>query len=137
MRSHGRSTPPGSVARPCRRRRIGIRQAALTALAAVALLAVIVPLAEAHPLGNFTVNQYTRLDIARQDVSVRYVLDMAEIPTFQRRQTVDANHDGRISTAEAALESRRLVAIVAPHLHLTADGKPVRLLPENPPVAVP
>ena len=94
-------------------------------------------MASAHPLGNFTVNQYTRLDIARQDVSVRYVLDMAEIPTFQRRQIVDADHDGRISAAEAARESKRLVAIVAPHLHLTADGKPVRLALETARVAFP
>jgi ABC-type nickel/cobalt efflux system permease component RcnA len=112
----------------------GIRRAAL---AAAALLAVVVPLAQAHPLGNFTVNQYTRLDIARQGVSVRYVLDMAEIPTFQRRQIVDANHDGKISTAEAALESRRLVAIVAPHLRLTADGRPVRLALETARVVFP
>ena len=33
------------------------------AVAAVALV-VLVPAAEAHPLGNFTVNQYTRLDVA-------------------------------------------------------------------------
>ena len=61
-------------------------------------------------------------------MSVRYVLDMAEIPTFQRRQIVDANGDGRISAAEAASESKRLVAIVAPHLRLLADGRPVRLV---------
>ena len=65
------------------------------AVAALAL-AVLVPAADAHPLGNFTVNQYTRLDVAQGGVSVRYVLDMAEIPTFQRRQIVDANGDGRI-----------------------------------------
>ena len=112
----------------------GIRRAVL---AAAALLALVVPLAQAHPLGNFTVNQYTRLDIAQQGVSVRYVLDMAEIPTFQRRQTVDVNHDGRISTAEAALESTRLVAIVAPHLKLTADGKPVALRLETARVVFP
>ena len=46
------------------------------ALVAAALVcAILVPVADAHPLGNFTVNQYTRLDIARSDVSVRYVLD--------------------------------------------------------------
>jgi nickel/cobalt transporter (NicO) family protein len=100
-------------------------------IAGALLLAILVPAAGAHPLGNFTVNQYTRLDIARSTVSVRYVLDMAEIPTFQRRQIVDVNHDGRISVAEAALESKRLVAIVAPHLKLLADGRPVRLVLES------
>ena len=100
-------------------------------------LAAIVPAAAAHPLGNFTVNQYTRLDLGRSDVSVRYVLDMAEIPTFQRRGIVDANGDGRISTSEAAREKTRLVGIVAPHLRLLADGKPVRLVLEDGRVAFP
>ena len=96
-------------------------------VAAGLLLAALAPAAMAHPLGNFTVNQYTRLDVARTDVSVRYVLDMAEIPTFQRRQIVDANGDGRIGPAESARERDRLVALVAPHLRLLADGRAVRL----------
>ena len=97
-----------------------------TLIGSLVLAALVPAVAMAHPLGNFTVNQYTRLDLG-QDVSVRYVLDMAEIPTFQRRQIVDADGDGRISAAEAAAESKRLVAIVAPHLELTVDGRPVRL----------
>jgi nickel/cobalt transporter (NicO) family protein len=105
-------------------------------IAALAL-AVLIPAAEAHPLGNFTVNQYTRLDVSRADVSLRYVLDMAEIPTFQRRQLVDANGDGRIGPAEMARERDRLVALVAPHLQLLADGKPVRLALETARVAFP
>jgi nickel/cobalt transporter (NicO) family protein len=118
-----------------RRVPLGLRRTAIAA--GLALAALIPATALAHPLGNFTVNQYTRLDVARTDVSVRYVLDMAEIPTFQRRSIVDVDHNGRISTAEAALESKRLVAIVAPHLRLTADGKPVRLALESAHVAFP
>jgi nickel/cobalt transporter (NicO) family protein len=95
-------------------------------IGSLALAALVPAVAMAHPLGNFTVNQYTRLDLG-DAVSVRYVLDMAEIPTFQRRQIVDADGDGRISTAEAASESKRLVAIVAPHLLLLVDGRPVEL----------
>ena len=97
-----------------------------TLIGSLVLAALVPAVAMAHPLGNFTVNQYTRLDLG-QDVSVRYVLDMAEIPTFQRRQIVDADGDGRISAAEAAAESKRLVAIVAQHLELMVDGRPVRL----------
>jgi ABC-type nickel/cobalt efflux system permease component RcnA len=114
---------------------IGVFRIAL--VCALALAAIVPAVAMAHPLGNFTVNKYTRLDLGRSDVSVRYVLDMAEIPTFQRRQIVDANGDGRISTAEAARESRRLTAIVAPHLHLLADGRPARLALEEAHVAFP
>ena len=114
---------------------LGVFRAAL--IGALALAALVPAVAMAHPLGNFTVNQYTRLDLGRSDVSVRYVLDMAEIPTFQRRQIVDADGDGRISTAEAARESKRLTAIVAPHLRLVADGRPARLALEKVHVAFP
>ena len=118
-----------------RRVPLGARRALVAA--ALALAALLPATAHAHPLGNFTVNQYTRLDVARSDVSVTYVLDMAEIPTFQRRSVVDGDHDGRISLAEAARESRRLVAIVAPHLRLTADGRRVRLVLERARVTFP
>jgi nickel/cobalt transporter (NicO) family protein len=39
--------------------------------------------AEAHPLGNFTINRYAGLEVAGRDVYVRYALDVAEIPTYQ------------------------------------------------------
>jgi ABC-type nickel/cobalt efflux system permease component RcnA len=53
-------------------------------LLAVALAALALPtLAEAHPLGNFTVNRFSRIEVAGPRVYVRYVLDLAEIPTFQ------------------------------------------------------
>ncbi|HEY9884855.1 MAG TPA: hypothetical protein V6C98_14725, partial [Thermosynechococcaceae cyanobacterium] len=43
------------------------------------------PTAAAHPLGNFTINHYAGLQIARDGVAIDYVLDMAEIPAFQER----------------------------------------------------
>ncbi|MFN0155372.1 MAG: nickel/cobalt transporter [Gaiella sp.] len=54
----------------------------LLALAVVAALARPSG-AAAHPLGNFTVNHYSGLEIAGDTVYVRQVLDLAEIPTFQ------------------------------------------------------
>ena len=38
--------------------------------------------ASAHPLGNFTVNHYAGIELAGDRLFVRYVLDLAEIPTF-------------------------------------------------------
>ena len=43
-------------------------------------------IAPAHPLGNFSVNHYTALRTEREAVVVRYVVDLAEIPTFQEVQ---------------------------------------------------
>ena len=39
--------------------------------------------ASAHPLGNFTVNAFSGLDVSRDAVTVHYALDLAEIPTYQ------------------------------------------------------
>ena len=46
--------------------------------------------AQAHPLGNFTVNRFARVEVAGDRLYVRYVLDLAEIPTYQARP-IDAD----------------------------------------------
>jgi ABC-type nickel/cobalt efflux system permease component RcnA len=48
--------------------------------------------ASAHPLGNFTVNRFARVQVADDRLFIRYVLDLAEIPTYEARQRgVDAS----------------------------------------------
>jgi nickel/cobalt exporter len=64
------------------RRRIAF---VLTALCgALAALLAVPALAGAHPLGNFTINRYAGVEVAGSDIYVRYALDVAEIPTYQR-----------------------------------------------------
>jgi nickel/cobalt transporter (NicO) family protein len=46
--------------------------------------------AAAHPLGNFTVNRFAAIELSGRDVFVRYVLDLAEIPTYQEGDRVRA-----------------------------------------------
>src|SRR4030095_6029780 len=41
----------------------------------------------AHPLGNFSISQYTGIHIGDDAIALRYFIDMAEIPTFQELQT--------------------------------------------------
>ena len=41
--------------------------------------------AMAHPLGNFSVNHLTEVEVSRDRVDALYILDQAEIPTFQER----------------------------------------------------
>jgi nickel/cobalt transporter (NicO) family protein len=62
------------------------RLALLIGLAALALPGA----AAAHPLGNFTVNRYSGIELAGSRVYVHYVLDLAEIPTFQEGDRVRA-----------------------------------------------
>ena len=40
----------------------------------------------AHPLGNFSISQYSALRVAGKEIELRYLIDMAEIPTFQEIQ---------------------------------------------------
>jgi nickel/cobalt transporter (NicO) family protein len=57
------------------------------ALVAACLAALTTPAAAvAHPLGNFTVNRLAAVELAGDRVYVRYVLDLAEIPTYQERE---------------------------------------------------
>lgn len=55
----------------------------------------------AHPLGNFTINHYARLEVGMTEVQLYLVYDFAEIPTFQEKQTLDQNGDETISNAES------------------------------------
>jgi nickel/cobalt transporter (NicO) family protein len=52
----------------------------------IALLALLAlpAVASAHPLGNFTINRFARVEVADGRLYVRYVVDEAEIPTLQR-----------------------------------------------------
>jgi ABC-type nickel/cobalt efflux system permease component RcnA len=43
-------------------------------------------LGSAHPLGNFSISHYTAMRLESDAVVLRYIIDMAEIPTFQEIQ---------------------------------------------------
>jgi nickel/cobalt exporter len=89
----------------------------LGVLAALAVPAT----AAAHPLGNFTTNHYSRVVASGDRVYVLYVLDLAEIPTFQERSVVD--REGRDGYAA------RMVRQIRRGLTLRVDGRRVRLGP--------
>jgi nickel/cobalt transporter (NicO) family protein len=107
----------------------------LTALAAftASLLASGVALtaspATAHPLGNFTTNQLAQVRIDEGQARVHYVLDQAEIPTFQQIQRFDASGNGTIEGAEREPLLDSELAEISSGLELTADGQPLRLGP--------
>jgi ABC-type nickel/cobalt efflux system permease component RcnA len=79
-----------------------------------AVAALVLPVeAQAHPLGNFTVNRFSRVEVVGPRVYVHYVLDLAEIPTFQA------------GDVDAKTYARR----IARGAHLTVDGRAARLVP--------
>ncbi|MEU3917669.1 nickel transporter [Streptomyces sp. NPDC029004] len=99
------------------------------ALAAAALTGVMVagaPAAEAHPLGNFTVNHYNGLRLYPDHVENSAVIDRAEIAALQEHARVDANHDGRADAAESAAYAASSCAELARSLYATAGNGPLR-----------
>ena len=55
----------------------------------------------AHPMGNFSVSHYAKLQPSANGVELEYVLDLAEIPTFEMLQTWNIDR----SAPQAELES--------------------------------
>src|SRR5215218_8483897 len=91
----------------------------LLACFAFAVFASLIPReAQAHPLGNFTINHYSRLEFADEKARIDFVLDFAEIPTLQQKGKLDSNEDSKLSDAEArAYLNARLPSLVE-NLHL-------------------
>lgn len=99
-------------------------------LSVVAIVAVVVlwPVAaSAHPLGNFTINLYSGIALTPGQVRIEYVVDMAEIPTFQEMVDIDANRDGQASDAEKAAWAGRTAPRLLANVFLSVGGRPVAL----------
>ena len=79
---------------------------AVAALAVAALAALAAPPASAHPLGNFSINHLVRVQADAGTLRLHYVLDQAEIPTFQERGRAPA----AVLAAKVAEVRRRLTA---------------------------
>ena len=62
-----------------------MRRALLVTVLALGVLGLTAQGAAAHPLGNFSVNHLAKVKVSSDRVDVHYVLDQAEIPTFQER----------------------------------------------------
>ena len=87
-------------------------------LAAVLLTALTPVPAGAHPLGNFTINRYSRIEFSDERVRVVYVLDFAEIPTFQQMELLDTDGDNTVSDAESQRYLDEIVPLLADGLRL-------------------
>jgi nickel/cobalt exporter len=97
------------------------RLARYLAIAAFALGVLITAgAAQAHPLGNFSINHLVEVRISATQVDLHYILDQAEIPTFQERG---------LSSATVLARKRDEVER---HLTVTADGRaaPLQFRPQ-------
>lgn len=89
----------------------------------------------AHPMGNFSINHYAALTFAGNHVQILFLLDMAEIPTFQELSETAALHlanasEGAVSHLPPQARAAYLAAkagTLAGNLRVTVDGRPLRL----------
>lgn len=87
--------------------------------------------AAAHPLGNFTVNRYARIEPAADSVRLVYALDMAEIPTFQEMSAIDRDRNGTVSDAERGAYLDQKLPELARNVQLTVGGVALALRPDS------
>lgn len=123
--------PPEPMA-PCAPRRSSCLLPA--ALVIVGTLVIPAPGA-AHPLGNFSISQYTAIRIEADRIMLRYVVDLAEIPTFQELQDAGLVPDPSDPRVRAYLG--RKVATLRDGLLLELDGRRLGLETESTDVIFP
>lgn len=80
-------------------------------------------LVSAHPMGNFSVSHYSRIETSPHGATIRYVLDLAEIPAFELLQSwkADASTPQTELDRHAAEQAREW----ARHLKVSVDGRDV------------
>ena len=99
----------------------------LTVILTLLICFTFVPAAFAHPLGNFTVNQFTGLQVSAKMITVDYVMDLAEIPAFQEIELLDTNGNRKPDAAEAAAYHPVRCAALQPSLNLSLNKEPAAL----------
>jgi ABC-type nickel/cobalt efflux system permease component RcnA len=102
-----------------------IRRLLIAAGAAAVIGILLTPArpASAHPLGNFSVNQYAGLTLYPSRVAVLAVADIAEIPTLQEKPLVDTSRDGSLSPAELSAFASGECGRFASGLAVSVSGK--------------
>jgi nickel/cobalt exporter len=95
----------------------------------LAILLAVPRAADAHPMGNFSINHYTRITADKDALEIRYLLDMAEIPTFQEIQRTGIVP----KVGDPSIENYLRVSgeTFRQHLVLKANGEPLQLEPTS------
>lgn len=81
----------------------------------------------AHPLGNFTVNHFAKIEVTSEIISLRYVVDMAEIPALQEIQLLDTNGDRTPDQKELEIYLEKIALEYKEKLSLRINQTPLEL----------
>jgi ABC-type nickel/cobalt efflux system permease component RcnA len=79
----------------------------------------------AHPMGNFSVNHYAKIKITAGSVEIRYLIDMAEIPTFQETRQFDLTPSAEDPKVSRYLEGQ--AQFLKEGISLESDGQSIWL----------
>ncbi len=88
-----------------------------------------VTLVQAHPLGNSTVNRQGELRVSANRIQIRYLLDMAEIPTLLAAQQADLDGDGLVSSTEWDRFTNRYAGLILEGITLSVNGRDTKPVP--------
>ncbi|HXP08131.1 MAG TPA: hypothetical protein VN828_06520, partial [Acidobacteriaceae bacterium] len=69
-------------------------------------LLMVAPSSFAHPMGNFSVNHYSKIALDRDGVKVTYIIDLAEIPAYQELQQGNVTAEVADPAVKRYVESR-------------------------------
>jgi nickel/cobalt transporter (NicO) family protein len=78
-------------------------------------------------MGNFSISHYSKLTVSRTALKLLYIIDMAEVPTFQEKSRLDGNGDGTIDAGEKQQYLAKKVDELTQGLGLTLNGNPYSL----------
>src|SRR5258707_13727593 len=81
----------------------------------------------AHPLGIFSINRYTRIDLVGAKSLLTYVVDIAEIPSIQEFSKIDLNNDKIADEQERTNYVNEIIPLMKNGFRLTIDGKNIDL----------
>jgi nickel/cobalt exporter len=81
----------------------------------------------AHPMGNFSISHYSKIQVGMERVDLLYIIDMAEVPTFQEKPEIDLNNNGEIEVAEKGNYLSKKVDTLTRGLNLEINGVDVSL----------
>jgi nickel/cobalt exporter len=96
----------------------------LSAIAALSLTLFPLP-SSAHPMGNFSISHYAGIRVEQGFVELRYLVDMAEIPTFQEIQK--SNIVAQTNDPRVLGYLLKQAEVLKEGLLLTLNGQPLPL----------
>ncbi|MEA2506888.1 MAG: nickel/cobalt transporter (NicO) family protein [Actinomycetota bacterium] len=106
-----------------------LRRLLVSIVVGIAAFLLLAGPASAHPLGNFTVNRFSGLELTTSAVTVHYVVDMAEIPTYQVLSRLQPSNNEIVDTQKLQDYADSVARRIVGGVQLSANGRAVALRP--------